>query len=110
MPVLLQDAHHPASWLAFPRGVCYFRSRNPTDIFLENELTLRPMLPFLDPEDELIDQLIFEERQKFSAEVFVDFGDPLPSRYGVDQLQLMVQVHSGFLPTGKSPRLPSGRL
>jgi hypothetical protein len=47
--------------------------------------------PFQDFEDELLHQLIFEERQKLPIGTFVDFGQPLPSHYGVDQLQLMVQ-------------------
>lgn len=42
-------------------------------------------------EDDLLELLISEERHKLPAELFVDFGEPLPLRYGVDQLQLMVQ-------------------
>jgi hypothetical protein len=42
-------------------------------------------------EDDLVEQIISEERQKFPHEVFIDFGEPLPSRYGADRLHLMVQ-------------------
>ena len=42
-------------------------------------------------EDELVDRIISEERQKFPSEIFIDFGEPLPSRYGAARLHLMVQ-------------------
>jgi hypothetical protein len=47
--------------------------------------------PFPNFEDDLVGQIISEERQKFPPEMFIDFGESLPSRYGLDQLQLMVQ-------------------
>lgn len=41
-------------------------------------------------EDPLILEIASEEQQKLPA-TFLDFGPPLPSRYGIDQLELMVQ-------------------
>jgi hypothetical protein len=52
---------------------------------------LRPVPPSPNFEDELVDRIISEERQKFPPEIFIDFGEPLPSRYGADRLHLMVQ-------------------
>jgi hypothetical protein len=49
------------------------------------------LVPSPNFEDDLVEQIISEERQKFPPEVFIDFGEPLPSRYGADQLHLMVQ-------------------
>jgi hypothetical protein len=50
--------------------------------------------PFWDSEDDkdpVILEIVSEEREKLPPAMFVDFGPPLPSRYGVDQLELMLQ-------------------
>jgi hypothetical protein len=50
-----------------------------------------PFWDFEDDEDPVILEIVSQERQKLPPAMFVDFGPPLPSRYGVDQLELMVQ-------------------
>jgi Domain of unknown function (DUF4912) len=50
-----------------------------------------PFWDFEDDEDPVILQIVSEERQKQPPMVFLDFGPPLPSRYDVDQLELMPQ-------------------
>lgn len=50
-----------------------------------------PFWDFEDDEDPVILEIVSEERQKLPPTMPVDFGPPLPSRYGVDQLELMVQ-------------------
>jgi len=50
-----------------------------------------PFWDFEDDEDPVILEIVFEERQKLPGETFLDFGPPLPGRYGVDRLELMVQ-------------------
>ena len=46
---------------------------------------------FEDDEDPVILEIVSEERQKLPSALFLDFGPPLPSRYNVDQLELMAQ-------------------
>ena len=46
---------------------------------------------FEDDEDPVILEIVSEERQKLPSALFLDFGPPLPSRYDVDQLELMAQ-------------------
>ena len=46
---------------------------------------------FEDDEDPVILEILSEERQKLPSALFLDFGPPLPSRYDVDQLELMAQ-------------------
>jgi len=50
-----------------------------------------PFWDFEDDEDPVILEIVSEERQKLSPELFLDFGPPLPSRYDVDQVELMAQ-------------------
>jgi len=50
-----------------------------------------PFSDFEDDEDPVLLEIVSEERQKLSPELFLDFGPPLPSRYDVDQLELMAQ-------------------
>ncbi|MCI0627748.1 MAG: DUF4912 domain-containing protein [Acidobacteria bacterium] len=50
-----------------------------------------PFWDFEQDEDPIILEIVSEERQKLPAEMFLDFGPSLPARYGVDQLELMVQ-------------------
>jgi hypothetical protein len=50
-----------------------------------------PFWDFEDDEDPVILEIVAEERQKLPPATFLDFGPSLPSRYGVDQLELMVQ-------------------
>jgi Domain of unknown function (DUF4912) len=50
-----------------------------------------PFWDFEDDEDPVILEIVSEERQKQPPMVFLDFGPPLPSRYDVDQLELMAQ-------------------
>ena len=46
---------------------------------------------FEDDEDPVILEIVSEEREKQPPALFLDFGPPLPSRYDVDQLELMAQ-------------------
>ena len=50
-----------------------------------------PFWDFEDDEDPVILEIVSEEQQKLPPAMFLDFGPRLPSRYGVDQLELMVQ-------------------
>lgn len=50
-----------------------------------------PLWDFEDDEDPAILEIVSEQRQKLPWETFLDFGPVLPTRYGVDQLELMVQ-------------------
>ena len=50
-----------------------------------------PFWDFEDDEDPLILEIVSEEREKQPPALFLDFGPPLPSRYDVDQLELMAQ-------------------
>jgi hypothetical protein len=50
-----------------------------------------PFWDFEDDEDPVILEIVSEERQKQPLTRFLDFGPPLPSRYDVDQLELMAQ-------------------
>lgn len=50
-----------------------------------------PFWNFEDDEDPVILEIVSEEQQKLPPAMFLDFGPRLPSRYGVDQLELMVQ-------------------
>lgn len=60
-----------------------------------------------------VHELIAEERQKAPEALFLDFGPPLPSRYGVDRIQLMVQSPSRVFAywelTGKAVSLALSR-
>jgi Domain of unknown function (DUF4912) len=44
-----------------------------------------------DDEDPAILEIVAQERQKLRGEAFLDFGPALPTRYDVDQIELMVQ-------------------
>jgi hypothetical protein len=44
-----------------------------------------------DDEDPAILEIVSQERQKLPGEAFLDFGPALPTRYDVDQVELMVQ-------------------
>jgi len=50
-----------------------------------------PFWDFEDDEDPVVLEIVSEERQKLPSALFLDFGPPLPSRYDVDQLELMAQ-------------------
>ena len=50
-----------------------------------------PSWDFEDDEDPVILEIVAEERQKLPPAMFLDFGPSLPSRYGVDQVELMAQ-------------------
>ena len=50
-----------------------------------------PFWDFEDDEDPVILEIVSEERQKQPLTLFLDFGPPLPSRYDVDQIELMAQ-------------------
>lgn len=50
-----------------------------------------PFWDFEDDEDPAILEIVAQERQKLPVEAFLDFGPALPTRYDVDQVELMVQ-------------------
>lgn len=50
-----------------------------------------PFWDFEDDEDPVILEIVSEEREKQPPGLFLDFGPALPSRYDVDQLELMAQ-------------------
>jgi hypothetical protein len=50
-----------------------------------------PFWDFENDEDPAILEIVAQERQKLPVEAFLDFGPPLPTRYDVDQIELMVQ-------------------
>lgn len=62
-----------------------------------------------DSDDEVVEQLIAEERQKLPPDTFVDFGEPLSPRYDVEQIQLMVQCPFRVFAYWELPKASIGR-